>query len=199
VAQHVADLAPLLESLGPATLVPGHSYGGLIAWELTRELPNALSGLVLVDPAIGIGSATAEEGIAANAARLVWQDERTALEALLAQRTPAAWWAAALEYAAGLARMPDGRLRPLVREEAVAAGWAHMRVPIRSTGWRGPTLLLEAALENGRYVSAETVSAMCRDLGDALDHRLLDVTHTIPSDHPELLAELVAAFLEARR
>ena len=195
VAQHIDDLAPLLESLGPETIVLGHSYGGLIAWELARALPAALSGLVLVDPAIGVVAATAEEGIAANAARLSWPDERTAMEALLAQRAPSAWWAAALEYAAGLERTHDGLLRPIVREEAVIYGWEQMREPLRATPWRGPTLLLEAGRESGKYVSAATADAMRADLGDALEHRVLDVTHTIPSDHPDLLAALVSDFM----
>jgi lipase len=195
VTQHIADLAPLLRELGPRTVVLGHSYGGLIAWELARAMPNALSGLVLVDPGIGVSAATAEEGSAANAARLSWPDERSALEALLGQRLPGAWWAAALEYAAGLERTADGRVRPIVREEAVTAGWAQLREPIRSTSWRGPTLLLEAALENGKYVSASTVGAMRAELGGALDHRVLEVTHTIPSDHPEILADCVTSFM----
>lgn len=193
---HVKDLAPLLQALGPQTVVLGHSYGGLIAWELARAVPDALRGLVLVDPAIGVVADTAEEGISANAARLSWPDERAALEGLLAQRAPGAWWAAALEYAAALERTPDGRLRPIVREEAVTAGWAQMREPLRSTPWRGPTLLIEAARENGKYVSATTAAAIRSDLGDALDHRVLEVTHTIPSDHPDLLAQLVTAFVD---
>ena len=195
VAQHIADLAPLLTSLGPQTVVLGHSYGGLLAWELARAMPDALAGLVLVDPAIGVSAATAEEGIAANAARLSWPDESAALDALLAQRQPSAWWAAALEFAAGLERTPEGALRPMVREEAVSAGWMQMGEPIRSTPWRGPTLLLEAARENGKYLSASTAAAMQADLGGALDHRPLEVTHTIPSDQPDLLAGLVTEFL----
>lgn len=195
VAQHIADLAPILEALGPRTVVLGHSYGGLLAWDLAGAVPNALAGLVLVDPAIGVSKATAEEGSAVNAARLAWPDERTALEALLAQRAPGAWWAAALEFAAGLTRMEDGRLRPNVRAVAVEAGWAQMREPIRQNQWRGPTLLLEAARERGKYVSGATIATMRASLGDQLDHRVLDVAHTIPSDHPGLLADHVTGFL----
>jgi hypothetical protein len=60
-------------------------------------------------------------------------------------------------------------------------------------------MLLEAANEHGKYVSAATIAAIRADLGDALVHRMLDVTHTIPSDHPGMLAELVGAFLTTVR
>ncbi len=96
IAQHVADLAPILIELGPATVVLGHSYGGLIAWELARAMPDALRGLVLVDPAIGVSAATREEGMALSGTRVSWADERRALDDLLSQREPGAWWAAAL-------------------------------------------------------------------------------------------------------
>jgi lipase len=198
VAQHINDLAPILGELGPATVVLGHSYGGLIAWELARAMPSALRGLVLVDPAIGVSAATAEEGMAVARGRQPWADERSALDDLVAQREPSAWWAAALEFANAIERMPDGRLAPLVRDQAVLAGWEQMRKPVQSSEWRGPTLLLEASREGGKYVSAETVRVIKDQLGAALDHRVLDVTHTIPSDHPDLLAGLVSEFLGHR-
>src|SRR5215213_5794705 len=48
--QHVDDLMPLVEELGPETTLLGHSYGGLIAWEVARAAPDAIKRLVLVDP-----------------------------------------------------------------------------------------------------------------------------------------------------
>jgi pimeloyl-ACP methyl ester carboxylesterase len=116
IDQHMRDLLPLLESLGPQTFVLGHSYGGLIA---------------LVAPA------------------------------------------------------------------AVDAGWEQMTAPLQPTDYRGPTLLLEAARENGAYVSPAVVEGMRRQLGDRLQHVILDTAHTIPSDHPDLLAEHVRAFRRA--
>ncbi len=83
-----------------------------------------------------------------------------------------------------------------MREQAVIAGWAQMHEPVAATRWRGPTLLLEASREKGRYVSAQTAAAIKAQLGNALDQRVLDVTHTIPADHPDLLASLVIEFLD---
>src|SRR4051794_17381800 len=55
--QHLEDLLPLLASVGvrdePPVLL-GHSYGGLLAWELARAAPASIAGLVLVDPAIAV-------------------------------------------------------------------------------------------------------------------------------------------------
>jgi hypothetical protein len=36
---------------------------------------------------------------------------------------------------------------------------------------------------------------MRAELGDALQHVVLDATHTIPSDYPDLLAGAVSEFL----
>ena len=195
MAQHLEDLAPILRDIGPDTVVLGHSYGGLIAWELARAMPEALRGLVLVDPAIGVTAETRDWGIEATGSTIVWPDERTALEGLLAQREPTAWWAAALEFANTLEPAPRGEgLRTIVREDTVRAAWAHMHEPIRESKWRGPTLLLEAARENGKFVPPATLAAMKSNLGDALDHRIVNVTHTIPSDHPDLLVMHVTEF-----
>ncbi len=195
VAQHLADLAPILRSLGPDTVVLGHSYGGLIAWELARAMPDALRGFVLVDPAIGVPAQTAADGLTFSGTTMAWPDERAALEWLLAQREPSAWWAAALEFVDTIERAPDGSLRASMSPDAVRAGWAQMQEPIRSSSWRGPTLLLEAGRENGRFIPPATVAALKSELGSTLDHRVLDATHTIPSDHPDMLAALVAQFL----
>jgi lipase len=196
MARHVADLTPILQALGPDTVVLGHSYGGLIAWELGRAMPAALRGLVLVDPAISVSAATAQWGMDASGSNMSWPDERAAMDDLLSYREPSAWWAAALEFATTLEHAADGLLRTIVRGDVVRAGWAQMQEPIRPTTWRGPTLLLEAGLESGKFLPAATAAAMANDLGDALDHRVLDVTHTIPSDHPDLLADEVDAFLD---
>src|SRR6187399_1292626 len=43
--QHVQDILPILSDLGPETTLLGHSYGGLIAWEIARAAPTAISHL----------------------------------------------------------------------------------------------------------------------------------------------------------
>ncbi len=72
-----------------------------------------------------------------------------------------------------------------------------MQAPLRASKWRGPTLLLEAGREDGAFVSAAVISQMREQLGEALEHFVLDATHSIPSDYPDLLAEHVGRFVKA--
>jgi lipase len=197
MAQHLTDLAPIVARLGPDTVVLGHSYGGLIAWELARAMPEALRGLILVDPAISVSAETQRWGVDNSGARFVWPDERSALDALLAQREAGAWWAAALEFANTLEPASGGGYQTIVRPDVVAVSWANMHQPIRSSPWRGPTLLLEAAQEFGKFFAPASLAVLKSELGDKLDHRLPDVAHTIPSDQPDLLAGLVMEFIGA--
>jgi lipase len=64
IEQHMRDLVPILENLGPDAVLLGHSYGGLIAWELARIEPELISALILVDPAIAITSELAGANVA---------------------------------------------------------------------------------------------------------------------------------------
>jgi lipase len=195
--QHVRDLLPLLESLGRETVLLGHSYGGLIAWEMARSAPDRMAALVLVDPAIHIGPELAQEVRESAASDLRWPSEAAALHDLLAGREPAAHWSVALDVAVATEHITDGRLRPVVAEEAILACLEQVTATIRSTDYRGPTLLVEAGRENGRYVSQELLDEMRRQLGEQLEHVSIDAPHTIPADGADLLATAVERFVSA--
>jgi len=196
MAQQLADLRPLLESLGPRTVLLGHSYGGRIAWELARAAPDRLAGLILVDPAMVIPGDLAASTRATNAANLSWPDTRTAFSALIERRAPGAHWSVALDTAVWLEPDPDGTLRPMVAAEAVDAACDQMLVPLRESAYQGPVLVLEAAAEHGLYITPAVLAQLREQLGTRLRHSALDVPHTIPADAPALLAEQVRAFLD---
>jgi lipase len=190
--QQMSDLLPLFESLGPDPLLLGHSYGGLLAWELARAVPDRISGLILVDPAIAVdpemARLSAEEYTGFGQS---WEDAAAAFAALSVDRCKEALWSVALDVAVDTRVGSDGRLHPLLSREAVQAGWSQMQAPLRASEWRGPTLLLEAGRENGAFTSLVVIDGMRRQLGAALEHIVLDATHSIPSDYPDLLAEHV--------
>jgi lipase len=211
--QHLDDLAPLVSRFGqpfrlsqpsglrrPPVLL-GHSYGGLLAWEVARATPTSVAALVLVDPAIGVsaevarGSLTYEHSVLGHS----WPDEAAAFSDFAVARSATGLWAAALDAAVGLEHDDGGRLSACVSRDAVEAGWRQMQEQARSSPWRGPTLLLEAGREHGRYVSSLLRSQLREQLGDQLDHRVLDATHTITSDYPDELAAAVNEFLSGLR
>lgn len=196
IEQHVHDLGPLLRRMGPRTVVVGHSYGGLLAWELARANHDQLAGLVLVDPAIAMDKDDARrEQLAAKQVQR-WPDTSAAMAALMADRQPEAQWSVALDVAVGLARDDAGWLRPIWAPEAVHAAWDQVAHRLQPSPWRGPTLLIEAGRENGRYVSKWLVKNMSQQLGDRLEHVVIDAPHTIPADAPEELARHIAAFID---
>ena len=199
IDQHVRDLGPLLRRMGPRTVVLGHSYGGLLAWELARANHDQLRGLVLVDPPIGMdrNAARREQEAAKNPPR--WPDAQSALAAMMVGRSPQAQWSVALDVAVGLAQDDNGWFKPVWAPEAAHAVWDQVAQRLQPSPWRGPTLLIEAGPENGLYVSPWLVKNMRQQLGDRLEHVVLDAPHTIPADTPEQLAGLVSGFLESLR
>jgi lipase len=193
--QHVRDLLPLLNDLGPGTTLLGHSYGGLIAWELARAAPSALARLVLVDPAIEVEPAFAQQGLESASMRARWPDRATAFRDLSASRRSAAHWAVALDVAVGLEDDPDGRLRVAVADDVVTACWDQVLAPLTESSFRGPTLVIEAGQEQGAFCTPSTVGNLRRQLGDRLRRSVVDLPHTIPTDGPDVLADHLLSFL----
>ncbi len=194
--EQMADLLPLLHELGPETVLLGHSYGGFLAWQMAARAPDRLTGLVLVDPAINVNAELARVSTEEyTSLSLSWADAAEAFAAMSVGRTKEALWSVAMDAGLATGLGPDGRLHPLLAREAVTAAWAQMQDPLSVSAWRGPTLLLEAGRENGAYVSADVVGGMRAQLGDNLRHVILDSTHSIPSDYPDLLAQQVEAFV----
>jgi len=199
IEQHLADILPILDGLGPEAMLLGHSYGGLIAWEVARAAPERLAGLILVDPAISVGAEVARRGVDDSVSLRRWANEGDAFLELAVSRPETGLWSVALDVAAAIRRDAEGWLRPTVARAAVHAGWQQMQELLRPTEWRGPTLLLEAGQEHGIYVSAGVVKQMGAQLGEALDHVVLDAIHSIPSDYPDPLAEHVGDFTRRHR
>jgi lipase len=193
--QHVADLMPIVEELGAQTTLLGHSYGGLIAWEIARAAPDAIKRLVLVDPAMTIdvdfGRYRAAEALA-----LVWPDRVSAFSDMVAGREASAHWSIALDVAVGLDATSDGNVKEAVSDEAVRACWLEqLPRPLSESTFRGPTLLLEAGQENGAFLTPTALAELKRQLGENLQHEVLDLPHTITADGPDILATRIRKFV----
>jgi pimeloyl-ACP methyl ester carboxylesterase len=64
LGDYVEDALGVLREIGPAPVV-GHSLGGVVAWTLAQRAPELVTGIVLEDPPLFMGT---PEGHAANAA-----------------------------------------------------------------------------------------------------------------------------------
>ena len=195
LAQHVRDILPILSDLGPDTTLLGHSYGGLIAWEVARAAPMAIARLVLVDPPIEVEPEFARQGFESAPVHLRWPDRAAAFRDLSADRQRAAHWSVALDVAVGLEETGDGRLRLAVTEDAVRECWDQVTQPLSDSSFRRPTLLLDAGRENSAFCRPSTVANLRRQLGHRLRYAVVDLPHTIPADGPDVLAAHVRSFL----
>ena len=194
--QHVADLLPLLDELGPKTTLLGHSYGGLIAWEVARAAPEAIERLVLVDPPIQIDAHFARDSVANSSIGVRWPDRVIAFREMVSGRRPSAHWSVALDVSVGLEDAGDGSLRVAVAEDVVSTCWLEqLPRPLSESGWRGPTLLVEAGRENGAFLTPHALADFRSQLGDSLTHVVLDLPHTITADGPDELATHIRKFL----
>lgn len=119
--RHLEDVLAVVDTVAPAVLV-GHSFGGLVALTLAQRFPEAVSALVLVDPAIALEPPPPD-------VPLRWSsltEARRGYAALLAADTAARgldWFDEARVVEA------DGAVALPCVDEAVEAAWGAMLQP----------------------------------------------------------------------
>jgi pimeloyl-ACP methyl ester carboxylesterase len=126
MAEHAADLLGLLDALElrRAVLV-GHSFGGMLALYLAAHHPERFPRIVVLDAAIAVATPATRELLQPMLARL--GAEAPSWDAYLAavRQLPYLWdrWEPGLErYFRNSVRIgPDGRVRQLVKPEAILA------------------------------------------------------------------------------
>jgi hypothetical protein len=130
------------------------------------------------------------------ATSLRWPDREDAFRQLAAGRRPSAHWSVALDVAVGLEDDGEGSLRVAVSEGVAEACWLdQVTRPLSESNWHGPTLVVEAGLENGAFLTRATVTSLRKQLGDQMNHEIVDLPHTITADGPDILAALVRGFV----
>lgn len=196
---HVSDVLESLdaEEAAAATLV-GHSFGGLVAAALAARAPERVSGLVLLDPGLGLPPEYALK--AAEMDRLDWSFASVdgAVNALLSSdMVLAAPRETVAAFAAGDVRPgPDGRLRFSYCPSAVVAAWSELTLPPPPVA-TVPTLLVRpvgspvrGAVQDKRYREA---------LGSQLTLTAVPNGHNVLWESPRETGAAIADFLDARR
>ena len=183
---NVAALASLIEAEaeGPVVVV-GHSFGGAVALHLGAVCPDLVSGLVLLDPAIGLNG---KRMLAVAEAMLESPDYPDPAEAR-AEKVNAAWAdvpAAEIddELAEHLVELPGGRYRWRICVPAMMSYWSELARDIVLQRKGTPTTLIRGAMSDPPYVSDRLVDGLTERLGPEFTMLDFDCRHMVPLAKP---------------
>ncbi len=197
---NVAALASLLEDQahGPV-LVVGHSFGGAIALHLAAACPDLVSGLVLLDPAVGLDGQWMREIAEAMLASPDYTDRDEArtekLTGSWSDVSPAELDDDLDEH---LLALPGGRYGWRISVPAMMSYWSELArdivLPRRGT----PTTLVRAEWTSPPYVSTELIDGLSARLGS--DFTLVDFAcqHMVPNAKPGETATIIRDMLGSR-
>ena len=172
---NVTALATLIENEadGPVVVV-GHSFGGALAMHLAAACPDLVSGLVLLDPAIGLDGKRMYE---VSESMLAHPDHADREEAR-ADKLSGAWADVPGEdleedLDEHLIAMPNGRLGWRLCVPAMMSYWSELARDIVLPHQGTPTTLLRALWTDPPYVGDGLIGALSARLGT--DFTLVDL------------------------
>jgi lipase len=183
---NVAALARLIEAEGAGpVVVVGHSFGGAIALHLAAAGPDLVSGLVLLDPAIGLDGDRMRAVAEAMMASPDYPDTAKAR----AEKVNAAWADVPAEFiddelTEHLVESPDGRYRWRICIPAMMSYWSELTRPIVLPDNRIPTTVLKGGRSDPPYVGKALINGLSERLGPDFQLIELDCRHMVPLAKP---------------
>ncbi|MCR5979659.1 alpha/beta fold hydrolase [Gordonia jinghuaiqii] len=200
IEHHVRALSEVIDTHIPVEAQPivvvGHSFGGALALHLANQRPDAVKGLVLLDPAQGLDPEFALE--VATDSLDNW-DYANADAARSAKR--AEGWAAVpdavleAELAEHLIPRPHGRVGWRVSAPAAAASWSEMARPAVLPPPGTPTHIVVADQVQPPFVRPAFLEACASERGDDVTIHHADCAHMVPFLEPGLCASLIRSLL----
>ena len=183
---NVAALSSLIEreADGPVVVV-GHSFGGAVGLHLAAACPDLVSGLVLLDPAIGLNG----ERMLAVAEAMLESPDYPDPEEARAEKVNAAW----ADVPAGLiddeldehlVELPSGRYRWRICVPAMMSYWSELARDIVLPRNGTPTTVLQGALSDPPYVGRTLINGLSERLGSDFTLTELDCRHMVPLAKP---------------
>ncbi len=192
--QHVADVLATMDALGLRQAdILGFSFGAAVSLYLARQAPERVGRLVLLEPAVGLGT----DGVARSAAKALaapsFDDQAEARTAYRASWPSASRDAVEQELADYLEQGEDGRWRWRFNPDAIAAAYTEMGRPAVLPPTGVPTLLVRAT--RSKVMRPEYVEA-CRTSG--VEVADVGSGHQLLLERPAETGVLVRRFLVAR-
>ncbi len=197
IEANVTALAGLIEreADGPV-LVVGHSFGGAVALHLAAACPDLVSGLVLLDPAVGLdGDWTGEIA----AAMLASPDYTDPAEARTEKATGT--WAdvAPAELDAEcdhhLVALPNGRYGWRVFPPAMMSYWSELARDITLPHRGTRTTLVRAEFSDPQYVTEALIEGLSTQLGADFTLVEFGCRHMVPLADPAQTASVIRDML----
>ncbi|PND57105.1 alpha/beta hydrolase [Mycobacterium sp. ENV421] len=195
---NVAALASLLEddADGPV-LVVGHSFGGAIALNLAAAYPDLVSGLVLLDPAIGLDGQWMREIADSMLSSPDYPDRDEArtekFSGSWADVDPAELDEDLDEH---LIELPNGRFGWRICVPAMMSYWSELARDIVLPRTGTPTTLVRAQWTDPPYVSPELLDGLAGRLGDDFTVADFACQHMVSHAKPEETAKVIRDLLE---
>lgn len=199
IDDHADALAQVLDDhvpVGRRVVILAHSYGSAISLALAERRPEAVAGMVLLDPAQGLDAEFA--GTIAEAAMAHWGNT-DADDARAAKRMEG--WSAVpteildAEIAEHLIDTPDGRVAWRVSAPAAATAWSEMTGRFRIPPAGIPTHVVIADRVQPSFVRPEFLASCAAERAETVTVHRVDTEHMIPFLVPEFCAELVRDLL----
>jgi len=194
---NVAALASLIEDEadGPV-LVVGHSFGGAIALHLAAQCPDLVSGLVLLDPAVGLDGQRMREVAEAMLASPDYTDPAEART----EKASGSWADVAPveideEIDEHLVALPNGRFGWRICIPAMASYWSELARDIVLPRPGTPTTLVRASFVDPPYVSSTLHDGLSERLGADFGAVEFGCRHMVAQAKPAETAALIRDML----
>lgn len=194
---NVAALATLVENEadGPV-LVVGHSFGGAVGLNFAAACPDLVSGLVLLDPAIGLDGQWMRE----IADSMMASPDYTDRDEARAEKFSGVWADVPMEQLdedldAHLMALPNGRYGWRICIPAMMSYWSELARDIVLPRQGTPTTLVRALWTDPPYISAELLDGLAERLGDDFTLVDLECQHMVANAKPAQTAAIIQGML----
>ena len=194
---NVAALATLVENEadGPV-LVVGHSFGGAVALHLAAQCPDLVSGLVLLDPAIGLDG----ERMRATAEAMMGSPDYTDRAEARTEKATGSWsdvTDAELDEDIDehLVALPNGRVGWRLCVPAMMSYWSELARDIVLPRNGTATAVVRAVGSDPPYVTQPLIDAFTDRLGADFTCVEFDCKHMVAGAKPAETAAIIRGML----
>lgn len=197
IEANVAALAATLAPGAEPVVVVGHSFGGAIALHLAATHPELVSGVLLLDPAVGLDGAWMREVADSMLASPDYTDRAEART----EKSSGSWGDvddAQLDFDLDehLIDLPTGRVGWRISLPAMISYWSELARPVALPANNTRTILVRATRTSPPYVTDTLVGGLRDRLADRFELVDLDSDHMVAQAKPAETAGLIRRLLE---